>query len=165
MRTSLIAAATGLLLLFGASAASANGPITTDFEGFALGDVSGQFGWSPTLAVGSVFGPYDQGVVTPGINSLQALRVSSQTASGGFGGWIFSSPATKAGENEANPGFTSTFSFKALGSQLDGSHLSISPDDGQGNRLSYVRLEDNAAGVQVFFDDTPWGSSGTAFVE
>src|SRR6476620_6516738 len=148
MRKSLVAAATGLLLLFGASAASAN-TVTSNFDAMTPGTVDTQQGWSAT-------GPYDQWVGPSAVTGFgtQSLRVSSFVASGSFSDWVFSTPADPASES-TNQGFTSEFSFKALGNQVNGSHLSISPDNGQGARMSYVRLEDNAAGVQVFFDDVP----------
>jgi hypothetical protein len=32
-------------------------------------------------------------------------------------------------------------------------HISVSPDDGTGNRMSYLRFENRSDGVHVFFDD------------
>ena len=76
---------------------------------------------------------------------------------------MFSKPtATTASEAGPNRAFFAEFSFKALGEQpvdfgpgVDWSHLSISPDNGQGARMSYVRLEDTRTGVLVFFSDVP----------
>ena len=34
-----------------------------------------------------------------------------------------------------------------------GLHMSVSPDNGSGARMSYLRFEDQADGVHVFFDD------------
>ena len=43
-----------------------------------------------------------------------------------------------------------------------GLHVSVSPDNGTGGRMSYVRLEDQFDGVHVFFDDvTDAGPIGT----
>ncbi|HEX3283996.1 MAG TPA: hypothetical protein VHT50_04870 [Mycobacterium sp.] len=43
-----------------------------------------------------------------------------------------------------------------------GLHMSVSPDDGNGGRMSYLRFEDQADGVHVFFDDaTDAGPVGT----
>ena len=151
----IMAIVLALSLIF-AAVASADST-TTDFENFALGDVSGQFGWSPTQAVNPTF---DQGVVAPGIASGQALRVSSQVTSSGFGDWIFSRAVTPAAEDQTNKVFKAEFTFKALTedpSAVTGSwsHLSISPDNGSGGRMSFVRLEDHPDGVRVFFSDVP----------
>ena len=97
-------------------------------------------GWSYT-------GNYDVAINGP------EARISSATASGSFGDWLFSNPADAASESNANKVFDGKFTFKALGSQVNGSHISVSPDNEQGGRMSYVRLEDNPSGVQVFFDD------------
>ena len=32
-------------------------------------------------------------------------------------------------------------------------HMSVSPDNGSGARMSYLRFEDQSDGVHVFFDD------------
>src|SRR6185295_9665562 len=45
------------------------------------------------------------------------------------------------------------------------SYVSASPDRGDGARMSYIRLEDHPAGIDVFFDDyqdnAPRGQYGT----
>jgi hypothetical protein len=149
-----------LSLIF-VAAASADS-VTTDFETMSVGSVNAQDGWK-------ALGPYDQGVVAPGIDSGKALRVSSAQTSGSFGDWVFSKPtAEPASETGANKVFKAQFTFQALGeSPVDfrhpsegdlgssWSHVSISADNGEGSRMSYVRLEDTRAGVLVFFDDVP----------
>ena len=46
--------------------------------------------------------------------------------------------------------------------QQPGLHMSVSPDNGSGARMSYLRFEDQADGVHVFFDDvTNPGPVGT----
>ena len=43
-----------------------------------------------------------------------------------------------------------------------GQHISVSPDSGNGGRMSYLRFEDQIDGVHVFFDDvTDAGPLGT----
>jgi hypothetical protein len=149
-----------LLLIFAVPAMADTS--TTTFEGFTPGSVDGQGGWTAT-------GPYDQEVVAPAGHPAgfgeRSLRVSSLRASGSFGDWVFSDPVQQpAGERLANKGFNSEFSFLALGEQVNGSHISISPDNGQGGRMSYVRLEDTPDGVRVFFVDVP-NRDGAAFNE
>src|SRR5207248_6130906 len=45
------------------------------------------------------------------------------------------------------------------------SYISMSPDRGDGARMSYIRLEDDFSGLRVLFDDYqdkhPFGSEGT----
>ena len=41
----------------------------------------------------------------------------------------------------------------ALAGEQSGLHTSVSPDDGNGGRMSYLRFEDQVDGVHVFFDD------------
>ena len=143
-----------LSLLF-VAAASADS-VTTDFESFTTGSVNAQDGWTAT-------GPYDQGVVAPGINSGKALRASSLLASGSFGDWIFSKPVTQKAWERGEPGRSSPSSpsrpsvTRSKGERVA---LSFSPDNGQGARMSYVRLEDTPDGVRVFFAEYPNPTGG-----
>ncbi len=47
--------------------------------------------------------------------------------------------------------------------EQSGLHMSVSPDDGNGSRMSYLRFEDQSDGVHVFFDDVtnpgPFGAA------
>lgn len=159
------ALSTFVLALFLPASAFAS-TTTTDFDSFTLGSVSGQSGWS-----NAVNASYDQAVVdtslfgSPSGFGTQALRVSDAVASGSFGDWIFtSSLANEAGETAAiNSGFSGGTRQNHFEAQFDftsasavyqpGMHLSVSPDRGDGARMSYVRLEDQADGIHVFFDD------------
>ena len=50
--------------------------------------------------------------------------------------------------------FDSSFRIgTALATEQSGLHTSVSPDDGNGSRMSYLRFEDQANGVHVFFID------------
>jgi hypothetical protein len=144
----------GLAALFTPMAgADTVGPIT--FENYALGNINGQQGWSKT-------GPYD--VEVESISSYpaaagygfgtQALRSSDFITSGSFGDQTFSPGlSSSAGETGANH-FESTFWIGTTqASQQLGLHMSVSPDDGNGARMSYLRFEDQFDGVHVFFDD------------
>ena len=152
--------------LAGSAAADNTGPI--DFEpgsGYAIGDIDGQQGWSKT-------GPYDVAVASVsdfaaasgcGFGS-QALRLSDAVTSGSFGDQTFSPGlAQPAGETPAQTHFTASFKIGTTSAdQQPGLHLSVSPDDGNGARMSYLRLEDQSDGVHVFFDDaTDPGPVGT----
>ena len=90
MRKSLLAAGTGLLLMFGASAAYAD-TVTTDFEGMdpRVGQRPGGLARSPGPATtrGSSGAP-----VTGCRHPVTQGRPRS-VASGSFGDWVFSTPA------------------------------------------------------------------------
>jgi hypothetical protein len=142
-----------------ASAASADlvGPITFESPAYTAGDINGQQGWSKT-------GPYDVAVeqtagfpgAKPGILfGKQALRLSDAVTSGSFGDQTFS-PALgdPAGESVRNRSFDVGFLVSTTQTtEQPGLHMSVSPDQGDGSRVSYLRFEDQADGVHVFFDD------------
>src|SRR5262249_29441104 len=132
-----------------------------DFESYTLGNINGQQGWTKT-------GPYDVAVADVTGNSFgfgtQALRLSDATTSGSFGDQTFSPGLTQpAGDAPAQTHFTASFKIATTsGSEQTGLHLSVSPDDGNGARMSYLRFEDQSDGVHVFFDDaTDPGPVGT----
>lgn len=129
---------------------------------YHVGSVNGQDGWSST-------GAYDQGVVTniygyPTFGG-QSFRISDAVTSGSFGDQTFSkSLVNECGETNAENGGNSggvrqrhcEFGFdfaSTLSTIQSGMHLSISPDRGDGARMSYLRFEDQFDGIHVFFDD------------
>jgi hypothetical protein len=117
------------------------------FDTFDTGSVNGQFGWKAT-------GPYDQEVVN--IEGDKKLRISNAVTSGSFGDMPYSAPVEKAaGENADNNVLTNEFTFASAtpGAQQPGLAMSVSPTNGDGARMSYVRLEDRFDGVRVFFTD------------
>lgn len=174
MRVRAVLAALSTTALLGtgfAGVAQADSVGSGDFEGFAVGDVHGQQGWTNT-------GSYDVNIVNPstfGVTDMgsRALQMSNARVSGSFGDQAFSAPlADEAGESDAeNNGlsggsrqsvFTTGFSVRTTSAgEQEGLYASISPDRGDGARMSYLRLEDTAGGVDVFFDDY----SGGEFVE
>lgn len=155
----ILAAALTLLLTVGAVPAMAD-TSTSNFEppAYTVGTVNGQNGWT----VAPIF---DEGVVANGASvpaafGQQSWRLSNAVTNGGFANQPFSPPVTApAGEELANKVFTSQFSFLSTtpGVVQPGLVLSMSPDSGEGSRMSYVRLEDSANGIQVFFRDVPTG--------
>jgi hypothetical protein len=155
----ILAAALTLLLTVGAVPAMAD-TSTSNFEppAYTVGTVNGQNGWT----VDPIF---DEGVVANGASvpaafGQQSWRLSNAVTNGGFANQPFSPPVTApAGEELANKVFTSQFSFLPTtpGAVQPGLVLSMSPDSGEGSRMSYVRLEDSANGIQVFFRDVPTG--------
>jgi hypothetical protein len=86
----------------------------------------------------------------------QTLQLSDFFTSGSFGDQTFS-PGLTQGAGEASglaSHFDSTFMFgTALASYQTGMHVSVSPDNGSGARMSYLRFDDQSDGVHVFFDD------------
>src|SRR5437868_2067458 len=136
--------------------------VSVNFEsGYTIGNVNGQNGWLST-------GSFDQAVFT---NSLypsfgtKALRISDAVTSGSFGDQTFA-PAlvNAAGELDSTDGaFSRGILQKGFEIQFDiasstpsfqpGMHTSVSPDRGDGSRMSYLRFEDSAIGLNVFFDD------------
>jgi hypothetical protein len=97
----------------------------------------------------------------------KALRVSDSVASGNFSDQTFSTPVSSpAGEATSLPYFAASFEIgttqatqqcvSCLDTNNDPNplHMSVSPDNGSGARMSYLRFEDLADGVHVFFDDT-----------
>jgi len=151
----------GLVPVGAAQVAHAETAATVTFEspGFAPVSVNGQNGWSAA-------GAYDQAVVASARFASfgdQSLRISSAVTSGSFGDQTFSPPlASPAGELPLLPHFDATVQ---VGTTQDGVqsglHLSLSPDNGSGARMSYLRLEDQADGVHVFFDDVTDADFGT----
>ncbi len=156
-----IALLTGLILglaAFGAPLAGADtvGPITFEPPTYSLGNINGQGGWMKT-------GPFDVEVESvPGYPAAagygfgsQALRLSNAITSGSFGDQTFSPGLSSvAGESPAQTHFDSTFKLgTALASLQPGLLMSVSPDQGDGSRVSYLRFEDQADGVHVFFVD------------
>ena len=136
------------------------GPITFESSAYTLGSIDAQNGWSST-------GGFDQGVVASSrFTSFggQSFRISNAVTSGAFGNQTFSPAVTiPAGESPLQTHFDSTFQ---IGTTQDGVqtglHMSVSPDNGSGARMSYLRFEDQADGVHVFFDDvTDAGPLGT----
>ena len=125
-------------------------------QGYAVGNINGQQGWMKT-------GTYDFAVANVsafphaaryGFGS-QALRMSDSVASGSFGDQTFSPGlSSPAGEDTAQRRFRSSFQIgTALATEQVGLHVSVSPDSGDGGRMSYLRFDDQLDGVHVFFVD------------
>jgi hypothetical protein len=172
-----------VLLLASAAGADTIGPITFESsQGYVIGDINGQpiLPGSGSLPNGrwSKLGPYDVQVALvstfPGAAGYgfgsQALRISDAVTSGSFGDQTFSPGlADEAGESGAdNAGLSGGLrqphidaSFLIGTTQADQQcsacatplHMTVSPDRGDGARMSYLRFEDQADGVHVFFVD------------
>lgn len=149
------------------------GPINFENPTYSTGSISGQDGWS-----NSVNPSYDQAVVsnTYGFPSFggQTFRMSDGVTSGSFGDWVFVKPLTDGvGETAATAGsfsvgtrqthFEMQFDIASTQStEQPGLHVSVSPDRGDGSRMSYLRFDDKSDGIHVMFDDvTDPGPLGT----
>ena len=115
-------------------------------------------------------GPYDVNVVDVSSYSADAsattsvtktLQLSDAVTSGSFGDQTFSPGLTQlAGEFPLKTHFEAGFSIgTALSAVQTGLHMSVSPDNGSGARMSYLRFEDQTNGVHVFFSDVNGGGS------
>jgi hypothetical protein len=137
-----------------ASFATADTQGSITFESYNLGNINGQQGWSDT-------GLYDANVVA--VTGGQALQISNAKTSGSFGDQTFAPPlATGAAQGTATPRFTASFSIGTTTvDQQTGLSISVSPDNGQGARMSYLRFDDQVDGVHVFFDE----AKGSTFKE
>lgn len=153
--------------LFAPSAgADTLGPINFEGPTYTPGSINGQDGWMKT-------GPYDANVASistyPAATGYgfgaQALQISNDTTSGSFGDQTYSPGlANEAGETSAVSGgqstgprqahFEASFSIgSALAAEQPGLLMSVSPDRGDGGRMSYLRFEDQSNGIHVYFDD------------
>ena len=162
----LVASFAGLAGTNPAGAATTTvGPI--DFEDYTAGNINGQNGWSKT-------GLYDVEVENVGDYpdasgygfQTKALRASNFFADGAFGGQTFSPGlAQAAGEgDDVASYFTASFEIGTTKAEHQpGLAISVSPDDGNGSRMSYLRFNDMADGVHVnFVDVTNEGGLGAA---
>ncbi|MCL4384197.1 hypothetical protein M1116_01995 [Patescibacteria group bacterium] len=148
---------------------------------YTTGSVNGQDGWTSLGSVGSGCAVYDHAVdsslSTVGFQT-QSLRISNAVTSGCFGDQTFAKPLLNAvGESSATAGsfsvgtlqnhFEMAFDLASAvpDAQQTGLHASLSPDRGDGSRMSYLRFEDNAGGIDVFFDDVQGTANPANFVE
>ena len=156
--------------------------VTTDFESFqvcsppqpvfaATCTVDGQDGWKsglpgeigPSLPIG-----YDQQVVAnsgaPSAFGAKSLRISNAyntappTQTPEYHSQTYSTPtAGPAGESLANTEYTAQFSFISTkpNEQQPDLHMDVSPDNGEGGRMSYIGLTDTPGGTRINFYDVP----------
>ena len=149
--------------------------VSTNFEppGFTAGQsVNGQGGWKSAIPgdIPSLPHGYDQQVVAnngaPASFGDQSLRLSNAYSIGPENGppefhfQTYSKPTTDAaGEDLTDSVYTAQFSFISLSSQEQPRlQISVSPDMGEGGRMSFIGLNDTktdkADGIDVTFYDT-----------
>ena len=162
-----------LLVLIGLGLASADST-AINFETYALGSINGQDGWTST-------GSYDHAVSvnTSGFASFgsKSLRISDAVTSGSFGDQTFAKPLINSvGETASTAGpypagskqnhFEMQFDIAAAVPTFQpGMHVSVSPDRGDGSRMSYIRFDDDVTGIKVYFDDVQGATNPANFVE
>lgn len=162
MRRLTCVAALGITIGLGGTALALQ-TLFTDFEGFKTGaSIDRQNGWS------AVNPAWDQQVVNTGGNTV--WRVSNAVTSGSFGDMPFaprlggipvdtvtnptnSSPGAFAGETSTGTSldrFQAMFSFRsATGAAQPGARITVSADNGDGARQSFIALRDTGTGINV----------------
>jgi hypothetical protein len=132
------------------------GTVSVGFEApyYSVGDINGQQGWSKT-------GSYDAQVSSnASYDGSQSLRISNGITSGSFGDQTFTPQLTVPAGESTVPGavdtFLSSWYFKSVtGSLQDGLGITVSADNGQGARMTWVRMADDATnGMNLQFYDT-----------
>jgi hypothetical protein len=186
MKTKLTIPLLTLLALaaFGLAVASAaSNSVNFEPPTYTLGSPNGQNGWVALGSAGAGCAPYDHKIDStssfvgiPASFGSQSLRVSNAVTSGCFGDQTFSKPlADEAGEPTALNGGMSggarqssysgewTFISTTPGAEQPGLSVVVSPDRGDGARMSWIQMADTPAGVDVNFydyrDNAPYGSN------
>ena len=182
MRSVLRVLTTAVSMVLLACGVAVADTVTTDFESFQVCSppaavfaepctVDDQGGWKsgrpgeigPSLPIG-----YDQQVVAnggaPSAFGGKSLRISNAyntappTQTPEYHSQTYSTPtAGPAGESLANTEYTAQFSFiSTRPNELQPDlHLDVSPDNGEGGRMSYIGLTDAPGGTRVTFYDVP----------
>ncbi len=160
------AASAGALAALLATPASADSNDAGGFEGFALGEPLGQFGWATQDVGGYNAANFDNDIVDPSAVwgtalGTRALRMSNSVYSLAFGNQLQSfSLVDEAGESAAADSpysggtrqsrLTGSITFaSATQTYQPGLAITISPDEGSGTRMSFFRITDQPGGLQV----------------
>lgn len=161
-------------------ASAESGPLI-NFDAYTLGSINGQDGWTSLGSAGQGCAVYDHAVSdalgTSGFGT-QSLRISNAVTSGCFGDQTFAKPLTDAvGEIDSTAGsfptgtlqrhFEMQFDIASAvpSAEQPGLFMSVSPDRGDGSRMSYLGFDDQADGIHVIFYDVQGTSSPANFVE
>ena len=183
MRRKLTVLATAICMVLLVCGVAAADPVATTFEPptfTANLSVNGQDGWKSAVPgdIPSLPNGYDQRVVVnasvggPAAFGLQSLRLSNAYGTGPdtfppeYHYQTYSKPTTvPAGESLANKEYTAQFSFISIhpNRQQPRLKISVSPDMGEGGRMSYIGLDDTEDGIAVSFFDTPEVDGKVAF--
>ena len=181
IKTAAVSLIAAIVALVPGMAAADSVSINFENPPYTTGIINGQDGWTATGSAGSGCAVYDEGVATNtyGYSSFgaQSFRLSDAVTSGCFGDQAFAKPLNDAvGEADSTNGsfspgtlqrhFETQFDIAStMLVQQPGMHVSVSPDRGDGSRMSYLRFEDGANGIDVFFDDVQGTSNPANFVE
>src|SRR5512140_63019 len=148
-----------LCACIGAAARAHADTRTINFENppYAVGSIGGQDGWGGQTPPGiAVNGSIDQQVsAVMAHGGSQSYRESSVFTTNSFGDQVFSpSLVDGAGEPGAitggftggtlQPRFTATFWVHSATAGAQNAHVVVSPDRGDGARMSWVQVSDNA---------------------
>jgi len=136
--------------------------VKVNFENYSLGNINGQDGWKRTNP------NIDSNVVdTTGRSGFgkKALQISN-AVSGSFGDQTFVKPLKDSvGESGSTAStFTAGKRYKTFEAAFDLAavepnnpkvdlHMSVSPDRGDGSRMSFLRFVDTPQGIVVTFND------------
>jgi hypothetical protein len=159
----LLVAVAATPLMLSPLAAADSTDVNFEEPTYNLGDIDGQDGWVKT-------GDFDVAVDTNNSGSgsfgLQSLRISNAKTTQAFGDQTYSKPVDEpAGETDAEGDglsgapehkfFTSSFDVGSAvpNAEQPGLLMAVSPDRGDGARMSYLRFEDKADGIHVFFNE------------
>lgn len=154
----------GIVALFFAVKPALADSYSTNFEGptFSIGNINGQDGWIKLGSYDAAIANNVYGIPTFG---TQSFRISNSITSGSFGDQTFAKSLSQpAGESDAlnllgvmgtwQRHFETQFDIATTSTTVqNGLALSISPDRGDGARMSYLKFVDQSDGIHVFFDD------------
>ncbi len=135
--------------------------VSINFEGptYNLGAITnGQNGWQVTNPA------YQQAVtnVNP-ISGAQSWLVNSQFGQGSFGDQPFSPALTQAaGETAAMNFFEASMKFMPMATQANGDGVTLSTDNGTGQRMDYMNIRYSSAGGWSL---SMFDYNGVAFVQ
>jgi hypothetical protein len=153
--------------------ASTVGPIDFENPPYMVGSINNQDGWKATGALDQAVALNTLYAGDPPAFGDQSWRVSNAVTSGSFDDQPFSKPlADEAGESTAEnagqsggtrrPCFKAGFTVaSATGAAQNGLRITVSPDRGDGARMSFVSLEHTATDLNIRFFDVQ-GVTGTA---
>jgi hypothetical protein len=153
--------------------------ITENFEGMSVGSPNGQNGWTKTGSYDEVVHALSPGTIPGDAFGTKCFRMSNAGADGAFAGHAFSKPLPEdVGETDGtttNPAFlppsgirhnmfTVEFQFMSASPMLqDSLRVGVSPDNGLGDRMSLIYINDNSAdGLHLtafdYVDASPFGA-------
>jgi hypothetical protein len=176
VRGTFVAVGALVALAIGAASAVADDSASIFFDGYALGPVTGQQGWTggdctPPTIDEAVVPASDYPDAVPPFGD-QLLRVSNAAVSGCYRDAFSPALADEAGEPTAlngglgggtrEPRFAAQWVFSSsTGGYQPGLNVQISPDRGDGARMSYVGAKMENGAITIVFIDVQ-GVNGTA---